>query len=78
MKHYDQTTHDSVYLTYASTSLFIIKKSKGSKQGRDLEVGADAEAMDKDPHWLAYQDLLSLLYYRTWNYQPRDNTIYKD
>ena len=45
MKHHDQKQHgeERVYLAYASTSLFIIEGS----QDRNLEAGADAEAMEE-------------------------------
>ena len=44
MKHcgHKQLGEERVYLIYTSTSLFIIKGS----QDRDLEAGADAEAME--------------------------------
>ena len=38
------------------------------------KAGADAEAMEG--YWLASPGLLSLLSYRTQDYQPRDGTTY--
>jgi hypothetical protein len=40
------------------------------------EAGADAEAMEGAAYWLASPGLLSLLSYRTQNYQPRDGTTH--
>jgi hypothetical protein len=40
-------------------------------QGRNLEAGADAEAVEGAAYWLASPGLLSLLSYRTQGYQPR-------
>jgi hypothetical protein len=43
------------------------------------EAGADAEAMEGDVlYWLASPGLLSLLSYRTQDYQPRDGTTHKE
>lgn len=45
---------DRVYLAYSSLPPFIIKGNQGrnSKQGRSLEAGADAEALE-ERHLLA-------------------------
>jgi hypothetical protein len=40
------------------------------------EAGADAEVMD-GCYWLASTGLLSLLSYRTQDFQPRDGTTHK-
>jgi hypothetical protein len=46
-------------------------------QGRNLEVGADAEATgERCCLWQAPSGLLSLLSYSTQNQQPRNATIY--
>ena len=44
-----QIGEERVYLVYISITLFITKESPGQelKQGRNLEVGADAEAMEE-------------------------------
>lgn len=44
----------------------------GTQQGRNLEAGADALAMEEAAYWLAPQDLISLLSYRTQKHQPRE------
>ena len=44
------------------------------KQGRNLEAGADAEAVEGAAYWLASHGLLSLLSYRTQGHQPRVET----
>jgi hypothetical protein len=46
------------------------------KQGWNLDVGADAEAMEGTAYWLAHHGLLNLLSYRTQDHQPRDGTTY--
>ena len=38
------------------------------RQGRNLEAGADAEALEGAAYWLASPGLLSLLSYRTQDY----------
>jgi hypothetical protein len=43
----------------------------------DQEAGADAVAMEGCFYWLASTGLLSLLSYRTQDYQPRDGTTHK-
>ena len=45
-------------------------------QGRNLEAGADAEAMEGAAYWLAPHGLLSLLSYRTQVNQPRDGSTH--
>jgi hypothetical protein len=44
------------------------------KQGRNLEAGADAEAMEGAAYWLAPHGLLILFCYRTQNYLFSDGT----
>jgi hypothetical protein len=47
------------------------KKSRQElKQGRNLETGANAEAMEGAAYWLAPHGLLSLLAYRNQDHQP--------
>ena len=62
-----QVEKERAYLAYTSTSLFITqgRQDKNSKQGRTLEAGADAEAMEGGVYWLASHCLLSLLSYKT-------------
>jgi hypothetical protein len=56
--------------------LFITKEVRtGTQAGQ--EAGVDAEAMEGCFLWLASPGLLSLLSYRTQDYQPRDGTTYK-
>ena len=47
------------------TQFSIEKARTGLKQGRNLEAGADAEAMEGGAYWFASHGLLSLLSYRT-------------
>jgi hypothetical protein len=47
-------------------------KNRNSNQGRNLEAGADAEAMEGAAYWLAPPGLLCLLSYRIQDHQPRD------
>jgi hypothetical protein len=46
------------------------------RQSRNLEAGADAEAMEDAAYWLAPHGLLSLLSYRTQDHQPRNTTTH--
>jgi hypothetical protein len=73
-----QVGEERVYSAYTSTLLFIIKGS----QGRNSH-GAGTwrqELMQKlwvdVTYWLASPGLLSLLSYRTHDYQPRDGTTH--
>ena len=50
------------------------KSGQELKEGRNLEAGADAEAMEG----AAYIGLLSLLSYRTQGHQPRDGTTHSE
>ena len=47
------------------------------KKGRNLEAGADSEAMVGAAYWLAPYGLLSLLSYRAQDHQTRDSTTQK-
>jgi hypothetical protein len=61
-KHHDpKQVGERVYLAYTSTSLFIIKGSQNRNSSRNLEAGADAEAMEGAAYWFASRGLLSLL-----------------
>jgi hypothetical protein len=46
-------------------------------QSRNLEAGVDAEAMEGCSLLASFPGLLSLLSYRTQDYQPRDGTTHK-
>ena len=46
------------------------------KQGRNLEAGADAEAMEGAAYWLPMVCSASLLSYRTQNYHLRDGSTH--
>jgi hypothetical protein len=71
-----QIGEERVYSAYNSIVLFITKKS-----GLELKQVRKQELMQKPwrevPYWLASPDLLSLLSYRTQDYQPRDGSIHK-
>jgi len=47
----------------------------GTQAGQ--EAGADAEVMEDVTHWFVSPGLLSLLSYRTQDYQPRDGPTHK-
>jgi hypothetical protein len=69
-----QVGKERVYLAYTSTLLFI---TKGSHDWNSYRAGADAETMERCYYWLAASPrLLSLLSYRTQDYQPRDGTTH--
>jgi hypothetical protein len=58
-----QVVEERVYLAYIS--LFIMKESgQQLKQGRNLKVETDAEAMEGASYSIASPGLLSLLSYR--------------
>jgi hypothetical protein len=69
---------ERVCSAYTSILLFITKGSQdwNSEEARNLETGADAEAMEDAAYWLASPSLLSLLSYRSRDYQPRDGTTH--
>jgi hypothetical protein len=64
----------SLTVPYSSSSSQALRA--GTKQGRALEPGADAEAMEAAAYWLASYGLLSLLSYRTQDHQPRVGTTF--
>ena len=70
-----QIGEERVYSAYTSILLFITKEVRTGTQACQ-EAGADAETMDV-PYWLASPGSLSLLSYRTQDYQPRDGTTHK-
>ena len=81
IRHHNQRKigEERVYLAYTSISLFIIEGEKSGqelKQGRNLEAGADSEAMGYAAYWLPPHGLLSLLSYRTHKYQSKDSTTH--
>jgi hypothetical protein len=56
-----QVMEEKVHSAYTSALLFITKGSQvGTHTGRNLEAGADAEAMEGAAYWLASPGLLSL------------------
>ena len=59
---------------FASISLFIVKGS--GKSGQEPEAGADAEAIEGCCLLACSLSLLSLLSYRTQDYQPRDGSTH--
>jgi hypothetical protein len=52
------------------------KSGQELTQGRNLEAGVDAEAMEDAAYWIAFPGLLSLISYRTQDYQPKDGTTH--
>jgi hypothetical protein len=49
----EQVGEERVYSAYTSTFLFITKKSGWElTQGRNLEAGANAEAMESAAYWM--------------------------
>ena len=60
----------------------VSSANTSTKGGQDWtqagqEAGVDAEAWRHVTYWLAFPGLLSLLFYKTQDYQPRDGTTYK-
>jgi hypothetical protein len=71
-----QFGEERVYSAYISILLFITKGCRtGTQAGQ--EAGADAEAMEGCSLLACFPGLLSLLSYRTQDYQPRDGTTHK-
>jgi hypothetical protein len=71
-----QVGEERVYWAYTSILLFITKEVRSGTQAGQ-EAGADAEAMEGCSLLAASPGLLSLLSYRTQNYQPRDGITHK-
>ena len=71
-----QVGEERVYSAYISTLLFITKEVRTG-----IQVGQEQELMQRpwrDVHyWLASPGSLSLLSYRTQDYQPRDGPTHK-
>jgi hypothetical protein len=63
-----------ILLTVPCHCLTSEEQGQEPKQGRNLESGADAEAMEGAAYWLDPHLLLNLLFYRTQDHQPRDGT----
>jgi hypothetical protein len=69
-----QVGEEMVYSAYTSTLLFI---TKGSQDWNSHRAGTWRQELMQRPwrgaaYWLASPGLLSLLSYRTQDYQPRD------
>jgi hypothetical protein len=73
-----QVEEEKVYSAYTSTLLFI---TKWSQDRNSCRVGPWRQELVQRPwrsaaYWFASPDLLSLLSYRTQDYQPRDSTTH--
>jgi hypothetical protein len=70
-----QVGEERVYSDYTSTLLFITKEVRtGTKQVMKQELMQ--KPLEGCSYWLASLGLLSLLSYRTQDYQPRDGTTH--
>ena len=82
MKHHDQKPKlrrtGFIWLTPPRGCSSLKESGQELKQGRNLEAGADAEAMEGAAYWLAFLGFLNLIIYRTQDYQPRDGTIHNE
>ena len=79
MKHCEKVNQGAkgYYGLYFHISVHYGRKLRQElKQGRNLEAGADAEAMEGAAYWLPSPGLFSLLSYRTQDYQPMDGTTH--
>jgi hypothetical protein len=63
----------TLHITHCSSSK---EDGTGVKSGRNVEAGADAEAMEGAAYWLAAPGLLSLLSCRTQDHQPTGGTTH--
>jgi hypothetical protein len=71
-----QVGEERVYSAYTPYCCLSPKEVRtGTQAGQ--KAGADAEAMEGCSYWLASPGLLSLLSYRTQDYQPRDGPTHK-
>jgi hypothetical protein len=71
-----QIGEERVYSAYTSILLFITKEVRtGTQAGK--KAGADAEAIEGCSLLACFAGLLSLLSYRTQDYQPRDGPTHK-
>jgi hypothetical protein len=69
-----QVGEERVYSAYTSILLFITKEVRtGTQTGQELMQRPWRDV----PFWLASPGLLSLLSYRTQDYQPRDGPTHK-
>jgi hypothetical protein len=73
-----QVREERVYSAYAFTLLFI---TKGGQDWNSHRAGTWRQELMQRPwrgaaYWLASPGLLSLLFYRTHDYQPRDGTTH--
>jgi hypothetical protein len=72
-----QVVEERIYSAYTSTLPFIIK---GNQDWNSSRAGTQAGLMQRPwrdvTYWLASLGLLSLLSYRTQDYQPRDGTTH--
>jgi hypothetical protein len=71
-----QVGEERVYSAYTSTLLFITKEVRTGTQAVRNQVVIQRPWRDV-PYWLASPGLLSLLSYKTQDYQPRDGTTHK-
>jgi hypothetical protein len=71
-----QVGEERVYSAYNPHCCSSPKEVRTGTQA-DQEAGADAEAMEGVTYWLVSPGLLSLLSYRTQDYQPRDGMTHK-
>jgi hypothetical protein len=73
-----QIGEERVYSAYTSTLLFITK----GRQGLELKQVRKQDLMQRPgrdvTYWFASPSLLSLLSYRTQDYQPRDGTTHNE
>jgi hypothetical protein len=73
-----QIGEERVYLAYTSTLLFT---TKGSQDWNSHRAGIWRQELMQNPwrdtvYWIASPGLLSLLFYRTQDYQSRDGTTH--
>jgi hypothetical protein len=79
MKHNDQRNlgrKGFIQLTLLPSCSSLKKSEQDLRQGRILEAGADAEAMEGAAYWLAPLDWLSLHAYKTQDHKLRRGPIH--
>ena len=65
-----------VWLTLPHYHSSLKEARARTKEGRNPEAGADAEAWSGAAYWIAPHCLLSLIYNRAWDHQPRDGSTH--
>ena len=81
VRHHDQSSLGQQRLIERVLHITAHHQRKSAhrlEQGRNLEAGADAEAMEGAAYWLTSYGLLSMLSCKTQGRQPRDGITHNE